>query len=533
MCMSLFAITLIAIISLNVVNSFVFHKLLPASASNRWRSFKPEQTPGTVFQGRVADLAVQGSATYTYLKDNLQLSEKSINRIVNFYSSLLYLRVDNIEQKVSILHQYGFADAHIRDIFEQVPTILALQSKSIEEKLAAIKESFHLNDEETVRIVTKVPFLLSSSASRNEEVRECLMGDIGFSETQLRKLMTSYPRIGALKSSQIAGIWNELLTTYQLSQDVSRSILIKLPRLLARQTMPNTTQYRLSILEKTMGIIPGSSEFEKACKQNPSLLLLDPDRSILRNANFLTAFLKLSNKEAKQVLRRFPQILGHNPINLEVRCAELWFMLTGCVWTVDGGGVDGGGVDGGGVDGLGVDGGGVDGGGVDGGGVDGGGGILDEPLDMSMSLTDDDIDTMQMTQNNVYGTDDDHSATIVDASSVSDSVGTVPEGEVTNMYVDDVSEDNDIIDKCIDNNINATAEDNRKTMALSMQSVHKLDQMMMMMHAVVDTDSPDVLLLSTEAQKWSSTINMDPMSARKLLASIPSLISCKLEKSVR
>ena len=90
---------------------------------------------------------LESALAFFYLQNELKLSSKALSNVLLKYSWVLYLRVDdNLRPTVGVLESFGFKRRHIRQMVEQVPSVLAInQEWTLPEKLISLEKMFSLH----------------------------------------------------------------------------------------------------------------------------------------------------------------------------------------------------------------------------------------------------------------------------------------------------------------------------------------------------------------------------------------------------
>lgn len=146
---------------------------------------------------------IKCNIAYFYLRDELCIKDECLENIMTKYPWILYLRVeDNLRPTVHVLESFGFKKNNIKGLVEQVPSILAINCNfTLVEKLISLQKIFYLNDpEHLVQVVTKQPYLLTSSIMRNMEIAAFFINTLGLTFTQIRNILLIFP--GAAMASK-------------------------------------------------------------------------------------------------------------------------------------------------------------------------------------------------------------------------------------------------------------------------------------------------------------------------------------------
>ena len=167
------------------------------------------------------------------------------------YSWILYLKVEsNLKPTVEVFKEFGFKDAHIRQMVSMVPSILAINHQfTLPEKLISLQTMFSLTKGGLVKLCTGQPLLLTCSIERNMDVVSFLEHKMCFSSTQISNLIVSYPKLTMTGVPAMEASYKVLKEIYGFDEDEVRYLSLRCPTLLTKATMKNGAE-RLAFLVK-------------------------------------------------------------------------------------------------------------------------------------------------------------------------------------------------------------------------------------------------------------------------------------------
>lgn len=275
---------------------------------------------------------IKTNIAYFYLRDELCIRDDSLEHIMTKYPWILYLRVEeNLRPTVHVLESFGFGKYHIKGLVEQVPSILAINYNfTLSEKLISLQKIFYLNNpEHLIRVVTKQPFLLTSSIMRNMEIAAFFMNTIGLSFTQIRNLLLISPSVAMTSKGVLHACWAVLTDIYGFRSEDAKKLIIKCPRVLTSHFLAHSST-RVHFLQEELGLVLPFSDAQKIILKFPPILYLDVAYFLVPNIKILRHRLQLDFGVMSTMVSQFPQLLGLNPKTLDRLCVTTLQLLTGC-----------------------------------------------------------------------------------------------------------------------------------------------------------------------------------------------------------
>ena len=268
--------------------------------------------------------------TFFYLQNDLELEKRHLDRIVQKYPWVLYLRVDrNLKPTVQVLTSFGFKKKDIRELVQKVPSILAINHEwSLPEKLLSLQKMYSLSKGNLVKIVVRQPYLLTSSINRNYKVSTFFSQVMALSTGQTVSLVQEHPSLTMKNYNILTECWDLLLDVYGLDEREARSMCLHRPGVLSRNTLLDYNE-RVVFFTEELNSPPPFSGIQKMILRFPEILFIDIDIFLRPNIMLLKEYLQAETEEIQIMLQVFPQLLGYNPNTLEYRILQKLYLLTG------------------------------------------------------------------------------------------------------------------------------------------------------------------------------------------------------------
>jgi hypothetical protein len=268
--------------------------------------------------------------TVSYLQNVLKLEDRILGKIVAKHSYILYLDVENnIKPTVKALQSLGFKMREISYIVGVIPSLLSMDQKwTIPEHFISIKQMYGLSKAQAIAAIIAQPHLLTCSVDRNLAIVNYLGDVMGFTATQIRRLIVIYPRVALLNYKVIASCWEILIQLYGLNESEARAMIMRSPRVLSSDTIDDLDN-RLQLFTQELSLSPPFSELCNLLTRHPPLVYIDVEHFIRPNVRILRTWLKLGNEQLTKFAGQYPQLLTYNPKTLQTKCMQTLYMLTG------------------------------------------------------------------------------------------------------------------------------------------------------------------------------------------------------------
>ncbi|KAL3943957.1 MAG: hypothetical protein SGBAC_001991 [Bacillariaceae sp.] len=219
---------------------------------------------------------ISSDVAYFYLRDEIGLSEDTMWRITNEAGSVLGMKAATLREKVAVLRTtMSLSDEEIRSMITSFPTLLHLSAeKNLSPKVRLLLEKLDLKQEELKTILVGCPSILGYSWSNLNEKFSFFFNTMGYTKKECR------------------------------------DILLKLPGVLTSSVETGLTP-RFQFLRKEIGI--PTSDIRKIVKKNPRVLTM----SVVDNLQpklifYFIMILHMQPDEVRTLLLSYPQILNYN-----------------------------------------------------------------------------------------------------------------------------------------------------------------------------------------------------------------------------
>jgi len=124
-----------------------------------------------------------------------------------------------------------------------------------------------------LKVLTKEPFLITSSIDRNLAISKFFLEVIGLTSVQLRNLVIEFPFVAMINIEVINSCWSVLTDIYGFSNAEARSLILKVPRLLSKSLLCDGRN-RLRFFRQELGMQPPFVEAQRIILKFPQILVL-------------------------------------------------------------------------------------------------------------------------------------------------------------------------------------------------------------------------------------------------------------------
>ena len=282
---------------------------------------------------RTFNLLNERDSNIFYLKEELELDDKTMMNIIRKHSWVLYLDVEsNLIPTIEALSDSGFTLDDIRRLVAKVPSILGIDSVwTIPEKLLSLQHMFYLNSSHLCDVIIEQPMLLTSSIDRNYEVASFLSDKIGLLPKEITQIMTSSklgPTMAMTSYAVLSLSWSLLTTDYGLTPTQAKKLVKSYPNVLSHRFLDYHAE-RVKFLE-ILGVPLKSELCIKLILKNPKILVIDASYFLFSNYETICESLaSLSTDKITKMLCIHPQLLTLHPLTLFRSCNFNMYLLTG------------------------------------------------------------------------------------------------------------------------------------------------------------------------------------------------------------
>ncbi|CAJ1934222.1 unnamed protein product [Cylindrotheca closterium] len=219
---------------------------------------------------------ISSDVAYFYLRDELGLSEDTMWRITN-----------------------------------EAGSVLGMKASTLREKVAVLKTSMILSDEELRAMITVFPTLLHLSAENNLAPKiRFLLQELDLKQEELKKIVTGCPPILGYSFENLSSKLSFFTDTMGFTKKECRDILLELPRVIASSVETGLIP-RLQFLRQEIRI--PNSDIRKIVKKNPRVLTMSVEHNLQPKLIFYFIMtLYMQPDEVRKLLLSYPQILNYN-----------------------------------------------------------------------------------------------------------------------------------------------------------------------------------------------------------------------------
>ena len=252
----------------------------------------------------------QGSIAPTLVIEQVATAEKSIIPTTVSLDNILA----SLETDLSYFYlrdELGISEDVMWKITNDAPSVLGLKANNVRNKVHVLQSLVGFSDEEIRKLITSQPTLLQLSVKKNLSptilywIRQLEIG-----KNELKKLIMGCPAL--LKYSR-ANMHRKLMffqTTMGYSLSECRKLLMKEPRLLTCSVKTGLIP-RLNFLHKEVEI--SLPNIRTIVQKNPRVLLMSLEQNLTPKCVFYFIMtLQLETKDVGKMLLKYPQILDYN-----------------------------------------------------------------------------------------------------------------------------------------------------------------------------------------------------------------------------
>jgi len=128
--------------------------------------------------------------------------------------------LDDLQVRVNYLKEKRFTDEAISWIVCKAPAWLTYDVRTIDGRLGYLQRMFHLTGNELRQVVTRQPKLAFWWHVKLKELEFSITGEMGFTETEAKQLLLTYPKLWTQNRMMVLSIFNYLHNTMGIPHEI-------------------------------------------------------------------------------------------------------------------------------------------------------------------------------------------------------------------------------------------------------------------------------------------------------------------------
>ena len=207
--------------------------------------------------------------------------------------------------------ELGISEDVMWKITNDAPSVLGLKANNVRNKVRVLQSLVGFSDAEIRQLITSQPTLLQLSVKKNLSpsilywIRQLQMG-----KEELKTLILGCPALLKYARSNVHAKLMFFQTTMGYSLSECRKLLVKEPRLLTSSVKTGLIP-RLQFLHKELVI--SLPDIRTVVQKNPKILLMSVEQNLTPKCVFYFIMtLQMDTKDVGKLLKKYPQILDYN-----------------------------------------------------------------------------------------------------------------------------------------------------------------------------------------------------------------------------
>ena len=286
--------------SLNEDDLMMLYDMSPAPSSKTKASVATNQT-STSSEGSILPTTTT-STDQTAQQTNLPTTVSLDNILASLESDLSYFYLRD---------ELGISEDVMWKITNDAPSVLGLKAKNVRNKVHVLQSLVGFSDEEIRRLITSQPTLLQLSVKKNLSpsilywIRQLQIG-----KDELKTLILGCPALLKYSRANVQGKLMFFQSIMGFSLQECRKLLVSEPRLLTSSVKTGLIP-RLEFLNKEIEL--SLPEIRKMVQKNPRILLMSVEQNLTPKCVFYFIMtLQMNTKDVGKLLIKYPQILDYN-----------------------------------------------------------------------------------------------------------------------------------------------------------------------------------------------------------------------------
>ncbi len=207
--------------------------------------------------------------------------------------------------------ELGISEDVMWKITNDAPSVLGLKANNVRNKVRVLQSLVGFSDAEIRQLITSQPTLLQLSVKKNLSpsilywIRQLQMG-----KQELKTLILGCPALLKYSKSNVHAKLMFFQTTMGYSLSECRKLLVKEPRLLTSSVKTGLIP-RLQFLHKE--VVISLPDIRTIVQKNPKILLMSVEQNLTPKCVFYFIMtLQMQTEDVGKLLKKYPQILDYN-----------------------------------------------------------------------------------------------------------------------------------------------------------------------------------------------------------------------------
>jgi hypothetical protein len=228
------------------------------------------------------------------------VSAVSLDAVLSSNLSYFYLR-----------DELGLSEDVMWKITNHASSVLGLKAGTVRNKVELLQRLVGFTDSEIRKLITSNPALLQLSAKKNISPTILFwIRQLGIGKDELKTLILGCPSLLKYSRANISGKLSFFQTTMGYSLSECRNLLLKEPSILTGSVKTGLIP-RLDFLHKEVDI--SLPDIRKIVLKNPNILRMSVDQNLQPKIIFYFMMtLRMETKDVCKMLLKYPQILNYN-----------------------------------------------------------------------------------------------------------------------------------------------------------------------------------------------------------------------------